>query len=616
MFDTQIIQLDPNKQSGSIVVNIPFTASYYAVMNPTGADLHIANGLPGAQPPDAILISNGDTVSLTTQATNTQTVFWSGTVTSSNITVTLQYSDQPIPASVANRTVNVVGSVGLTGTPNVNIGNTPAVTIASGNVNTNTLVINESSQSVPVQQQSYYGDSSEGAFSPTYVIKDSTTDFSMVSISTINGEYYIESFFVYNGSETDSVIWFADNQYFYAYLNTGASAIGIWSGSQSTSYDNVSVPAGTVTQGSTYVISLHVKPNGYAQAQLLDANFNILLNGNWVNLTSHFNFNQNSTARCTFNGNTGTRFRVIQTGYWFRNTANQADIHNFSSVNIPSGITVNWLNNAEYTTWFVNGDCTINGTIQAANALPNASTSAQVTLFNGNIVVSKGGNGGNGGQGGSNSNGSPSPQPGGAGGAASAYGSGSGGGGGGGNFGNMSGATPGSAGTNGYGTATGGTGGPGYGGSGAGGNGQNATGGSTATLITIANGNINVIGTINSSGGNGGNGGGQGSPNGSQQGGCGAGGAGAGVNGNGGQGQAAFSNTSWAPSAGGGGGGSGGGSVVLYAAKAVNVTGTINVNGGLAGSPGQDNTLYDAKAGQNGQAGTIKIYQYNNAIAG
>ena len=289
--------------------------------------------------------------------------------------------------------------------------------------------------------------------------------------------------------------------------------------------------------------------------------------------------------------------------YVFANTVNQADIKNFTSVNIPSGVSVSWENNAHYTVWFVQGSVIIDGHLQAAKATANISSNQPaISIFQGVIKLIPGGAGGAGGKGG---NGYNQGGAGGSGGSASHYGSGSGGGGGGGGGANANGGYSGYAGNNGDAIVYGGT-------TTNGSSGQSVSSTGVATLIIVASGTITITGIINGSGSNAGNG-----AIAVYQSSGGGGGAGAGSGGSGGNGSYNGYYAS-ASGGGGGGGGQGGASILLFSGSTVNISGSINVNGGYGGSGGFGYNNYGNYGGNgvSGQGGTVVIYQYNNQISG
>jgi hypothetical protein len=535
------IILKPGQISGIQTVEIPFSARYVAVENPTNATITFAVGNQSSPIVNGTTINPFKSYSGQMQQTQTVTVSWSSTspLSGTNL-VTFRFSDEPIPLSMSDNgnTVQVVnqpgGQLNVGGT--VNIGNTPQVTIEG------TPSVNISNASIPVT-----GD-----------VNATITNASI----PVTGSVSIEGNPSVNIANTPSV--------------------NIASGTVDVTGSSVQV---TNTQFNTIVANPQTQPV--------------------------------PTIPQTYYGTGAEGAFSPSSNYQFNNTPNQADIHNFTSVNIPADVTVSWSNPAHYAVWFVQGNVNIAGTINVPFATPNVSPSQPaIKLFNGAIQLIAGGNGGAGGAGGTSGVGGIT---GGAGGTASPYGSGAGGGGGGGSAGN-NGGSAGSAGNNGQTTSvSGGSGGNGYSGGNAGQSGQSVVMSfGTATFIIIASGTITISGTINAKGTNGGNGGNGGNAN-SGGGGGGGGGAGAGSGGVGGNGATATSNNGYGGGGGGGGGGSGGGVVLLYSGANVSITGSINVNGGTGGLGGAGGTGYGAGAGQNGQngqAGTVLVYQYNNQASG
>lgn len=581
--------------------------------------------------------------------------------------------------SAPGDTINVSGDMTITNTPEVTITGTPAVSIAgtpavsisgtvnaaitSGTVNANIQnasinaeVVNTASSPVPTITQANYGTGADGFYAPTATTlvnnpMTSGTGFTLYSgtAATINGSGFTfgaAGAYVYTlGLGTDTV------RLMHVDMNIVAAGQGIFIAERPSLSDNrlkIIVDLDSIT-----IVRICNLANSTSSTILTDdiaiTTFTALASGSLVTLGVFLDLATGTIVANLYTGGLGGTLiascvTVDRSAYLVRtpaaganasvptfgffadgagtviknmfikdplaaiaNSSASPDVRSYLSVTIPADVYVRWNNPANYTAWFISGSCDIRGVVRPAYGTPGITSPAQITLFGKLYTISKGGDGG---QAGAAANSSSVWTAGPAGTPATYFCAGNGGGGhgGGGNGASYGGGAGGSA------SGLGGQSGSGsniysgnaatygysplvfadanlYGSSAAGATFAGTNGrytpqhGIAAFIIACATA-INVQGVIAATGPNGGV-------------------AGIGTS---------------SGKHGGMGGGGGGGSITLYTEDKVNVTGSININGGNARSGVYGMNVAPDPTwngnGYNGGIGSISMVQYGGAISG
>lgn len=115
------IILTPGQTSGTITVNIPFTAGYLAVHNTTPATLTVGNGtMSGPITTGGITVYANKSYTGQMQPTQTVTVNWTSQtqMTSAGNQAMMSFSDQPIHLTVADNAAQTVIGMKLNEDPN------------------------------------------------------------------------------------------------------------------------------------------------------------------------------------------------------------------------------------------------------------------------------------------------------------------------------------------------------------------------------------------------------------------------------------------------------------------------------------------------------------------
>jgi hypothetical protein len=594
--------------------------------------------------------------------------------------VTTNISNTSIPIENAEgSTLNIAGQVNIGNTPQVTVGNTVNTNITSGTVNAtiqnaqiNSQVVNTAQNPVPTVQQANYGNGSDGAYVATPIVLESipftsntaritlgsgytqaiTINSSGMTFAAANAFYYNQNLTnVYgsgtwnNGFQMTFKLSSAGDQGFIigadtnGFLATNARTRLMFAVSVSSlqiircTNQNWNNPAVYDSLGIAYMPTL---ANGtevtlYLMGDLDTGSFTMTLyqgaglTGIPLATISVTDSNTlptlgSNSFRFGFFGAAGTVAKDFKWMYPYSalwGTSGQPSIWNFTSFTVTEGAFVQPRGTPAYTVIFVQGDVNIDGLLRSGYGAPGIASPPQIELFGKSIQIAKGGAGGNGGVGYNTSN-STVWHNGGAGGAATNYCSGGGGGGTGGGSGNSA-----------YGGGGGGTG-SGRGGDGASYGGYTGGAGGAAYpglawhsfMDTTVTPNVAISGVT----------GGYGS---STDGGNGTWGkqygngaliivAGGNINvtgtincqgGNGGLGGYHIGSNGYM-GYGANSGGEGGGSLTLYTQGKVNVTspGSINVNGGIGW--GGLHAAGSNQCGNGGGIGSIAYIQYGGAVSG
>lgn len=113
--------------------SIPFPADHVAIINQTEATLFFIEGEPFSQSPECTPVEPGGYISTRIRETQKMTVFWrSDNPLPNGATVTLAFSNEPIPLQAGNITPNsTTSNVAVTNTATVNVNTLPTIDIST-----------------------------------------------------------------------------------------------------------------------------------------------------------------------------------------------------------------------------------------------------------------------------------------------------------------------------------------------------------------------------------------------------------------------------------------------------------------------------------------------------
>lgn len=129
--------------SGYITINLPYDAVYAAILNNSGADVALKDGLFTDKPSDVTPVGANSFLAMPTAIASKFTLFWTsqGALSTSNNKLLIKFSNEPIALSggqtqsggiASNVAVTNIPTVNIGGTASVTVTNTPSVTLAAG----------------------------------------------------------------------------------------------------------------------------------------------------------------------------------------------------------------------------------------------------------------------------------------------------------------------------------------------------------------------------------------------------------------------------------------------------------------------------------------------------